>query len=42
LLAAAGRRTEAREALTVAMGLTTDEAVRRYLEGKRAALGAKE
>ena len=38
LLAEAGRNIEAHEALTVAMGLSTDEAVRRYLEGKRAAL----
>jgi RNA polymerase sigma-70 factor (ECF subfamily) len=42
LLAEAGRKTEAFEALTVAMGLSTDEAVKRYLEGKRAALGALE
>jgi RNA polymerase sigma-70 factor (ECF subfamily) len=42
LLAEAGRTAEAREALTAAMGLSTDEAVRRYLEGKRAALGALE
>jgi len=40
LLAQAGRKTEAHEALTVAMGLSIDEAVKRYLEGKRAALGA--
>lgn len=38
LLAQAGRKAEAREALTVAMGLSTDDAVRRYLEGKCAAL----
>jgi RNA polymerase sigma-70 factor (ECF subfamily) len=42
LLAEAGRKAEAHEALTVAIGLSTDEAVRRYLEGKRAALGAEE
>lgn len=42
LLAEAGRKTEAREALTVAMGLSTDEAVKRYLEAKREALGALE
>lgn len=42
LLAEAGRTTEAQEALTVAMGLSTDEAVRRYLEAKREALGALE
>lgn len=40
LLVEAGRKAEAREALTRALGLSTDEAVRRYLEGKRAALGA--
>lgn len=40
LLAAAGRKAEAHEALTLAVGLSTDEAVRRYLEGKRQALGA--
>jgi RNA polymerase sigma-70 factor, ECF subfamily len=39
LLAEAGRRTEAHEALTVAIGLSTGEAVRRYLEAKREALG---
>jgi RNA polymerase sigma-70 factor, ECF subfamily len=38
LLAEAGRKAEAHEALTVAMGLSTDEAIRRYLEGKREAL----
>jgi RNA polymerase sigma-70 factor (ECF subfamily) len=38
LLADAGRPREAREALTVAIGLSTGEAVRRYLEGKRKAL----
>jgi RNA polymerase sigma-70 factor (ECF subfamily) len=42
LLAEAGRKTEAREALTVAMGLSTDGAVKRYLEGRRARLGAEE
>jgi RNA polymerase sigma-70 factor, ECF subfamily len=42
LLAEAGRKTEAREALSVAMGLSTDEAVKRYLEGKREALGVLE
>jgi RNA polymerase sigma-70 factor (ECF subfamily) len=42
LLAEAGRKTEAHEALTVAMGLSTDEAVKRYLERKREALGALE
>jgi RNA polymerase sigma-70 factor (ECF subfamily) len=41
LLAEAGRITEAHEALMVAVGLSTDEAVKRYLEGKRAALGAR-
>ena len=39
LLAEAGCRTEAREALTLAMGLSTDEAVKRYLEDRRKALG---
>jgi RNA polymerase sigma-70 factor (ECF subfamily) len=38
LLARAGRRPEAAEAFTVAIGLTTDEAVRSYLEGQLAAL----
>ena len=38
LLAEAGRASEAREALTVAIGLSTDQAVRRYLEARRAAL----
>ena len=42
LLAEAGRKTEAHEALTVAMGLSTDEAVKRHLERKREALGALE
>lgn len=38
LLAAGGLTAEAREALTVAIGLSTDDAVRRYLESRRAAL----
>lgn len=38
LLADAGRIVEAREALTVAVGLSTDDAVRRYLERRRSAL----
>jgi RNA polymerase sigma-70 factor (ECF subfamily) len=38
LLADAGRTAEAREALTVAMGLSTDDAIKRYLDRKRAAL----
>jgi RNA polymerase sigma-70 factor (ECF subfamily) len=42
LLAETGRKAEAHEALTVAMGLSTDEAVKRYLDGKREALGALE
>jgi RNA polymerase sigma-70 factor (ECF subfamily) len=42
LLAEAGRKTEAHEALTLAIGLSTDEAVRRYLAVKRDALGALE
>jgi RNA polymerase sigma-70 factor, ECF subfamily len=42
LLAEAGRKTEAHDALTLAIGLSTDEAVKRYLEGKREALGAFE
>ncbi len=42
LLAEAGRHADAHEALTVAIGLSTDEAVKRYLEGKRAALGSLE
>ena len=41
LLAQAGRKTEAHEALTLAMGLSTDDAVQRYLEGKRQALGRR-
>lgn len=40
LLLRAGRRPEARQALTVAMGLSTDDAVRRYLMRKRDGLGA--
>jgi RNA polymerase sigma-70 factor (ECF subfamily) len=39
LLAAAGRKTESHEAFTVAIGLSTDEAVKRHLAGQRAALG---
>ena len=42
LLAEAGRKTEAHQALTLAMGLSTDEAVKRYLEDKRGALGVLE
>jgi RNA polymerase sigma-70 factor (ECF subfamily) len=42
LLAEAGRKTEAHEALTLAMKLSTDEAVTRYLEAKRKALGLSE
>lgn len=38
LLAEAKRTTEAREALTIALGLSTDGSVKRYLERKRAAL----
>jgi RNA polymerase sigma-70 factor, ECF subfamily len=38
LLATAGRKAEAHEALTVAIGLSTDDAIKRYLEGKRDAL----
>lgn len=38
LLAAAGRPAEARHALTMALGLSTDDAVRRYLEARRDAL----
>lgn len=37
LLARAGRAAEAREAFTVAIGLTTDEAVRAYLQAQMAA-----
>jgi RNA polymerase sigma-70 factor (ECF subfamily) len=39
LLAEAGRNAEAHEALTVALGLSTDPAVKRHLTAKRAALG---
>ncbi|MGV8854461.1 MAG: RNA polymerase sigma factor [Devosia sp.] len=39
LAARAGRRSEAHSALTLAIGLSTDEAVRHYLIGQRAALG---
>ncbi len=39
LLAALGRRSEAREALAVASGLSTDPAVRRYLHRRIEALG---
>jgi len=39
LLAEAGRKREAHEALTVAIGLSTDDAVKRYLERKREAFG---
>lgn len=38
LKAEAGYRAEAHEALTLAMGLSTDPAVRAYLEGKRSGL----
>ncbi len=38
LLARAGRKAEAREALTVAVGLSSDPAVRRYLQGRMAGL----
>lgn len=38
LLARAGRAAEAAEAFTVAIGLTTDEAARAYLQGQLAAL----
>lgn len=38
LLALAGRKAEAHEALTLAIGLSADKAVRRYLQGKLAAL----
>ena len=38
LAARAGRKEEAHEALTLAIGLATDEAVRHYLVGQRAAL----
>jgi RNA polymerase sigma-70 factor (ECF subfamily) len=39
LLAAAGRKAESHEAFTVAIGLSTDEAVKRHLASQRAALG---
>ena len=39
LLAQAGRKAEAREALTLAMGLSSDPAVRDYLRGRIEALG---
>jgi RNA polymerase sigma-70 factor (ECF subfamily) len=38
LLALAGQKAEAHEALTVAIGLTTDGAVRQYLQGRDAEL----
>jgi RNA polymerase sigma-70 factor (ECF subfamily) len=38
LSAMAGKREDAREALTVAIGLSTDEAVRQYLQGRLKAL----
>jgi RNA polymerase sigma-70 factor (ECF subfamily) len=38
LLAQVGKGAEAHEALTVALGLATDPAVRRYLQGRVAAL----
>lgn len=38
LAARAGRKTEAHEALTLAIGLSTDDAVRHYLIGQRAKL----
>lgn len=38
LLARAGRRSEAAEAFTIAIGLTTDEAVRAYLQHQSTAL----
>lgn len=38
LCALAGRKAEAHEALTLAIGLSTDEAVRQYLMGQRAKL----
>jgi RNA polymerase sigma-70 factor (ECF subfamily) len=38
LLASGGSRAEAAEAFTVAIGLTTDPAVRSYLQGKLSAL----
>jgi len=39
LLTRAGKRYDAREAFTMAIGLSTDEAVRRYLVSKRDRLG---
>ncbi len=42
LLAQAGRRVDAREALTLAIALSTDEAVKRHLEARREALGGPE
>jgi len=39
LLTRAGRRGEAREAFTVAIGLSTDDAVKRYLAQRRDTLG---
>jgi RNA polymerase sigma-70 factor (ECF subfamily) len=39
LLAEARRKAEAHEALSVAIALSTDDAVKRYLEAKREALG---
>lgn len=42
LLAQAGLKKEAFEALTAAIEATGDEAVKRYLEGKRAALGVSD
>jgi RNA polymerase sigma-70 factor (ECF subfamily) len=39
LLGTAGRRTEAFEALTIAIGLSADDAVRRYLLRRRDQLG---
>lgn len=38
LLALAGQKDEAREALTVALGLTTETALRQYLQGRLVAL----
>ncbi|MNT92852.1 hypothetical protein D3C72_2342050 [compost metagenome] len=38
LCAQAGRKDEAHEALTLAIGLSTDEAVRHYLIAQRAKL----
>jgi RNA polymerase sigma-70 factor (ECF subfamily) len=39
LLAEAGRKAEAHEALSVAIAVSTDDAVKRYLEATREALG---